>query len=138
MHVSAAAPASVEAELVLRAEPCQLATARRFVEGAAAGFGFAERERYELAFAVNEAVSNAIEHGRPSPEGTIRVVVAAEDGALVFSVEDYGTFVPKASMLEALPERGRGLAFMAAVVDEVDVCRGPTGTVVRLCKRRAS
>lgn len=138
MHVSAAAPASVEAELVLRAEPSQLATARRFVEGAAAGFGFDERGRHELAFAVNEAVSNAIEHGRPSPEGTIRLTVADEDGALIFSVEDHGTFVPKASMLEALPERGRGLAFMAAVVDEVDVCRGSAGTVVRLSKRRAA
>ncbi|MGH2804352.1 MAG: ATP-binding protein, partial [Thermoleophilaceae bacterium] len=94
-----------------------------------------ERERYEFTFAVNEAVSNAIEHGRPSPHGTIRLQSAEEDGALVLYVEDHGTFAPKAAGLEALPERGRGLAFMAAVVDEVDVCRGAGGTLVRLCKR---
>jgi len=122
--------------LELRAAPSELASARRFADGAAARFGLGERERYEFTFAVNEAVSNAIEHGRPSPEGTIRMRVAEEDGALVFEVEDHGTFAPKPSTLDPLRERGRGLAFMAAVVDEVDVRRGSRGTVVRLCKRR--
>ena len=54
---------------------------------------------------------------------------------LVFEVEDHGTFVPRAPAVDPFPERGRGLAFMAAVVDEVDVRRGAGGTVVRLCKR---
>ena len=55
---------------------------------------------------------------------------------LVFEVEDHGTFVPSAPAVDPFPERGRGLAFMAAVVDEFDVRRGAGGTVVRLCKRR--
>lgn len=124
--------------LELRAEPSELATARRFAEGAAARFGLAERERYEFTFAVNEAVSNAIEHGRPSPEGTIRMQVVARNGELVCEVEDHGTFTPRPPTVDPFPERGRGLAFMAAVVDEVDVRHGTTGTVVRLCKRRAA
>jgi serine/threonine-protein kinase RsbW len=125
-------------QLELRAEPSQLATARRFADAAAARFGLEERDRYEFTFAVNEAVSNAIEHGRPSPEGTIRMQVAAENGGLVFEVQDFGTFVPSRPGPDPFPERGRGLAFMAAVVDEVDVRRGEKGTLVRLYKRRDS
>jgi serine/threonine-protein kinase RsbW len=125
-------------QLDLTAEPAQLAAARRFANEAAVRFGLEERERYEFTFAVNEAVSNAIEHGRPSPAGTIRMNIGEEDGALVFEVEDHGTFAPKGPVVDRLPERGRGLAFMAAVVDEVDVRRGASGTVVRLCKRRAA
>jgi anti-sigma regulatory factor (Ser/Thr protein kinase) len=128
-------PACAE-QLELRAAPSQLVVARRFADGAAARFGMEERERYEFTFAVNEAVSNAIEHGRPSPSGTIRMEVIEEDGALVFEVEDHGTFAPQAPATDPFPERGRGLAFMAAVVDEVDVRRGAKGTIVRLRKRR--
>jgi serine/threonine-protein kinase RsbW len=125
-------------QLDLNAEPRQLATARRFVEDAAARFGLEDQERFEFTFAVNEAVSNAIEHGRPSPDGKIHLHVVQEDGALVFEVEDHGTFAPGPPSVDRLPDRGRGLAFMAATVDEVDVRRGESGTVVRLCKRRAA
>jgi serine/threonine-protein kinase RsbW len=97
-----------------------------------------QRERYEFTFAVNEAVTNAIEHGRPSPDGRIRLHVVEEDGALVFEVEDHGTFAPGPPTVDSLSERGRGLAFMAATMDEVDVRRSDHGTVVRLCKRRAA
>jgi anti-sigma regulatory factor (Ser/Thr protein kinase) len=123
-------------QLELRADPGQLVAARRFVDAAAARFGLEDQDRYEFTFAVNEAVSNAIEHGRPSPDGKIRLHVIAEDDVLVFEVEDHGTFAPGPPALDALHERGRGLAFMAATMDEVDVRRGSNGTVVRLCKRR--
>jgi anti-sigma regulatory factor (Ser/Thr protein kinase) len=129
---------SCRERLELKADPGELATARRFVDAAAARFGLEDEERYEFKFAVNEAVSNAIEHGRPSPNGTIRLHVAAEAGALVFEVEDHGTFSPGPPAIDALHARGRGLALMAATMDEVDVRRGPAGTVVRLCKRRAA
>jgi serine/threonine-protein kinase RsbW len=125
-------------QLELKADPGELAAARRFVDAAAARFGLEEQERYEFTFAVNEAVSNAIEHGRPSPDGKIHLHVAEEDGTLVFEVEDHGTFAPGPPAPEQLTERGRGLAFMAATMDEVDVRRGRSGTVVRLCKRRAA
>jgi serine/threonine-protein kinase RsbW len=125
-------------QLELKADPCELVTARRFADDAAARFGLEERERYEFTFAANEAVTNAIEHGRPSPGGTIRIHVGQENGMLVFEVEDHGSFAPPPPGIDPLPERGRGLAFMAATVDELDVRRGARGTVVRLCKRRAA
>jgi serine/threonine-protein kinase RsbW len=125
-------------ELELKADASELTAARRFAEEAGERFGLEERERYEVTFAVNEAVSNAIEHGRASREGTIRLRVADEGRALVFYVEDHGVFKPKAPAVDPFPERGRGLAFMAAMVDEVDVRSGEHGTVVRLCKQRPS
>jgi anti-sigma regulatory factor (Ser/Thr protein kinase) len=85
---------------------------------------------------VNEAVSNAIEHGAPSPDGTIQLRFAEERHALVFCVRDYGRFAA-APLARSDDSRGRGLAFMAALVDRVDLCRGSTGTLVRLSKRRA-
>jgi len=136
--ITTAAPTRVARELQLRAAPSELVTARRFVQGAAARFGFDEKKSYAFTFAANEAVTNAIEHGRPSPEGTIRLYVVEENGALVFYVEDYGTFAPDAAQLEVLPARGRGLAFMAAMVDEVEVRQGQSGTVIRLCKHSGS
>jgi serine/threonine-protein kinase RsbW len=125
-------------QLELKADPGELATVRRFVDAAAVRFGLEDQERYEFTFAVNEAVSNAIEHGRPAPDGKIRLHVGEEDGALVFEVEDHGTFAPGPAAIDPLHERGRGLAFMASTMDEVDVRRGSNGTVVRLCKRRAA
>jgi anti-sigma regulatory factor (Ser/Thr protein kinase) len=60
----------------------------------------------------------------------------AED-ALTFEVHDWGSFTPSLEEADALPERGRGLALMATMVDEVEV--KPTGdaTVVRLVMHTA-
>jgi anti-sigma regulatory factor (Ser/Thr protein kinase) len=134
--ISTAAPAWLGRQLELRAASSELKTARRFARAAAGSFGLDEKESYDFTFAVNEAVSNAVEHGRPSSEGTLRLYVAEEDGGLAFYVEDHGTFVPRAFDLETLPARGRGLAFMTVMVDEVDVRQEETGTVIRLLKRR--
>jgi hypothetical protein len=72
-----------------------------------------------------------------SPAHASDAKLELEDGMLVFEVEDHGAFAPSAPAVDPFPERGRVLAFMAAVVDEIDFRRGAGGTVVRLCKRRA-
>ena len=61
---------SKKREVWLVAEPTELSETRRLADEAAASYGLKEPERFAFAFAVNEAVSNAIEHGSPSPEGT--------------------------------------------------------------------
>jgi anti-sigma regulatory factor (Ser/Thr protein kinase) len=126
-----------ERELWVSAEPAELAETRRVADEAAAGYGLGADDRFAFTFAVNEAVSNAIEHGAPSPDGTIQLRFAEERDALVFCVRDYGRFTAKPAMRGEHDSRGRGLAFMAALVDRVDLCRGSTGTLVRLSKRRA-
>lgn len=123
-------------EVWLTAESTELAEMRRMADAAAASYGLNGSERFEFAFAVNEAVSNAIEHGSPSPEGTIRLRFAEEKDALVFCVKDYGKFSPQPKMEETPSHRGRGLALMASMVEELGLCRDSTGTLVRLIKRR--
>ena len=127
---------SREREVWLVAEPTELAETRRMADEAAASYGLEEAERFAFAFAVNEAVSNAIEHGSPSPEGTIRLTFAEKGRGLVFSVQDYGEFTAQAKMYDEPTSRGRGLALMARMVEELGVCRGSTGTLVQLTKRR--
>jgi anti-sigma regulatory factor (Ser/Thr protein kinase) len=126
---------SLEREVWLQADAAELGAARSFADETAKQFGFGEEERYEFTFAVNEAVSNAIEHGAPSADGKIRVHTAVEEDALALYVWDWGSFTPQPGVFEALPERGRGLAFMAAMVDEVDLRREGDATVVRVAKR---
>ena len=126
---------SKKREVWLVAEPTELAETRRMADEAAASFGLPEAERFAFAFAVNEAVSNAIEHGSPSPEGTIRLRFAEQGGGLVFSVQDYGAFTPQAKLYDEPTWRGRGLALMARMVEELGVCRSSTGTLVQLTKR---
>jgi anti-sigma regulatory factor (Ser/Thr protein kinase) len=127
----------IAAHLRLRGEPSQLWRARRFAEEAAAEFGFDEEDSYAFVFAVNEAVSNAIEHGKPCADGTVSLRIDEEGPALTLWVRDCGTFAAKARPTDAIADRGRGLAFMAAMVDELQVTPVAGGTVIRLTKRRS-
>jgi anti-sigma regulatory factor (Ser/Thr protein kinase) len=128
---------STQREVWLAAEPTQLAETRRMADEAAASYGLREPERFAFAFAVNEAVSNAIEHGSPSPQGRIRIRFSDEGSGLVCSVQDYGKFSPRATVHDQPSSRGRGLVLMARMVEELGLCRDSTGTLVRLTKRRS-
>ncbi len=124
--------------LRLLAEPSQLGTARRFAQTAAEAFGFDSQESYAFKFAASEAVANAIEHGQPCHDGTIRMWISEERSTLTLHVQDCGTFLPKAPTAGNDGSRGRGLMFMAAMVDEVELEPSPRSTVVRLTKKRAT
>ena len=123
-----------ERELSLPAQRSRLLEARRFAERAAADFGFDDSERAQIKLAANEAVTNAIEHGSPHPDGEIQLRAVAEDGGLAIYVRDAGVFIPRTPHDE-LPERGRGFAFMDKLMDEVDVRPSADGTVIRLIRR---
>ncbi len=112
--------------------------ARYFAERAAVDFGFDGRACYNVKLAMSEAVTNAIQHGSSSPNDPIRIVVAAEGGALVFEVLDTGRFRPRVKRRGELTESGRGLEFMRVLMDEVDLRAGDGGTLIRFAKRRAS
>jgi serine/threonine-protein kinase RsbW len=125
-----------ERTLRLRAEPSELAHARELADEAACRFGFDEVDRYQFKLAVSEAVANAIEHGRPYPDGTIALCLIEDGDRLTAEVYDAGRFTTSLVEEGALPERGRGLAFMTVFVDELDILRGEDHTAVRLSKRR--
>ena len=121
--------------ITLPAEPERIREARDFADAAAAAFGFDDDARYEIRLAASEAVTNAIQHGSQSPDDTIKFSVIEENRVLHFHVADPGTFVPMFPGNEPLPERGRGLSFLAHLMDEVCIRRGQPGTIVRFSKR---
>ncbi len=134
---TAVAEAFEPVDLRLPARPNELKRARDCVAAAAADFGFARKAAYELVFAVNEAVTNAIKHGSPAGDGTIGLSIDADGDALVCSVEDAGPFVPPGPQHEPVTaESGRGFAFMSALTDEFELLVRPAATIVRLRKLR--
>ena len=127
-----------ERELSIPADVSKVGEVRDFADAAAEAFGFDAEDRYRIKLAATEAVANALEHGASSADDTIRLRAVDEDGALTFYVTDPGKFVPRVVPRGALPERGRGLAFIGQLMDEVDLTPGDDGTVIRFSKRRAA
>lgn len=123
-------------ELTFPATVDRLREVRDFVEAAAAECGFPEGECYQIKFAVNESVSNAIEHGSPpGGEHEITVRCRPEGAEFVVTVTDRGRFDPPVGGAPPPPERGRGLSVMGDLMDSVQIGPGEAGTVVRLAKR---
>ncbi|HYH58892.1 MAG TPA: ATP-binding protein [Thermoleophilaceae bacterium] len=122
-------------ELTLPAELSQLPTVRTFAEEAARAYGFDADTAFQVKSAASEAVANAIEHGSEHPRDTVRLEVLDEGGVFVLYVRDTGSFRPRVTARGQLPERGRGLQFLAQMMDEVDVRPGRRGTEVRMVKR---
>jgi serine/threonine-protein kinase RsbW len=116
----------------------RLAEVREFVDHAASAAGFAEAERYEVKLALNEAVTNAIRHGSESPGDRVEILVSEHDGQLDLSVADSGVFVHRFELRRQLAEGGRGLAFIAELMDGLEVCPEYEGTTIRFSKRSAS
>ncbi len=125
--------------LQLRARPSELKHARERVAVAGDEFGLAPKPCYEFVFAVNEAVTNAIKHGRADDEGTISLRLDAQGDELICTVSDCGQFLAPAELADPqYAESGRGFAFMSALVDELELSVHPEATVVRLRKRRTA
>lgn len=122
-------------ELRLRADPSQLREARRHVEDVAAAFGLDDDERYDVVLAVNEAVTNAIRHGLPDADGHISLRASSDGRRLTFEVRDHGTFTAPKVDPATESERGRGLAMMACLMDEVQLRLEEGSTTVFLSKR---
>ncbi|MDP8944002.1 MAG: ATP-binding protein [Actinomycetota bacterium] len=123
-----------EQELWIRAEPAALAEARQVVDRIAEAVGFDEESRHQIRIAANEALTNAVQHGQPCA-GRVLLRVVPETGALSVFVRDCGRFTPSMSLPEELPERGRGLAFIRLLMDEVEILPSRDSTVVRMLKR---
>jgi anti-sigma regulatory factor (Ser/Thr protein kinase) len=119
---------------------------RRRADDAAAEFGLAASDRYEFVFAVNEAVTNAIKHGRPDRDGTIGLQIVADGDTLICSISDSGQFQlgphgpdpdgPDRDGPDPLGESGRGLACISRLMDRIELSTAPHGTTLRLHKRR--
>jgi serine/threonine-protein kinase RsbW len=127
---------STARELRVPAEASELPRVRDYADSAAAAFGLDGHERYQFMFAVNEAATNAIRHGSPYEDGTIRLRLTEDGDTLSVTVCDRGPFLVSNDDSRSPGEGGRGLAMIAKLMDEFEVRIGPDATVMRLSKRR--
>jgi anti-sigma regulatory factor (Ser/Thr protein kinase) len=122
--------------------PQSVIRARRAVGAFAARMGFSAADVSDIVLAVGEACNNAAEHGR-TPNGRVAVTCSFDGRSLAVDVVDDGSGfdVPSARSSGAseheLP-RGRGMAIMRALMDDVYYKSGKAGTIVRMEKRSAS
>jgi anti-sigma regulatory factor (Ser/Thr protein kinase) len=87
--------------------------------------------------AAGEAVANAIEHGhRDHPGLEVRLQAAVTANRLSLTVSDCGRWLPPGS--RPIPYRGKGVPLMRALMDNVSIDAGPTGTTVTMDVRITS
>ncbi len=80
-------------------------------------------------------MANAIQHGSQGPQDTVHITARERRGALVFEVCDTGRYVAPVAPAGEMAERGRGLALVGLVMDEVQLEPGDDGSLLRFCKR---
>lgn len=119
-------------DLLLPAHSSRLREARGHVERIAREAGLEAERAAQFVYAVNEAVTNAIRHGRPDRDGMISIRCAIERERLTVHVQDSGGFLAPPPAAAADAESGRGLALMALFADEVRVRARPGATTVSL------
>lgn len=106
-----------------------LAVVREFVRAEAESLGLPRLRAELLTVAVSELATNTLQH----TEGGGVVRVWSEPGRVCCEVIDrgaerrFGRDMPAADQV-----RGRGLAIVERICDEVGVDAGPAGTAVRL------
>jgi anti-sigma regulatory factor (Ser/Thr protein kinase) len=96
----------------------------------AADSGLHEDIAEDMVLAVDEAVTNVVEHAYPDVTGAVRVqLTRREGGELTVVIEDDGTWRPP----PADPGfRGRGLSLITRLADHAHINPTSTGTVVRM------
>jgi serine/threonine-protein kinase RsbW len=113
------------------AVPAQLGLVRRRINGWADQVGMSEVERQDVALAVDEAVSNAVEHAYPNAPGDVVVFAGCMDvpDTVRVIVADRGVW----RQPPADPGfRGRGLSLMERLAPVFRLVHGPRGTTVVL------
>lgn len=130
---------SIFESLEIASQGSKLLTIRRFIEKLAMECGYNESDVFDLKVAVGEACANAIEHGSPrGKRDVIKITYQFEKDTAVIEVSDEGIFKPRFPAFDAqLNYRGRGIPFMLALMDEVEIKESPQGTTVRLVKARS-
>ena len=110
-------------------EPGDLPRVRAFAQQQAERFGLAPEQAASLTIAVSELVTNTLQHTTGGGEVRIRV----DHDWLTCDVVDggplrvFGRPMPAADAI-----RGRGLAIVERVCDEVSAISGTDGTTVRM------
>ncbi len=133
--------------LNITSRPENLARVAEFIAEVAANFGLTDQETYNIQMAVDEAVTNIIEHAYEGGEGPIEVIVERHGDDFVVTLRDHGkTFDPTSinepdvnASLEDRDIGGLGLYFMRRLMDEVEFHFNQSGwnELTMLRRRRA-
>jgi anti-sigma regulatory factor (Ser/Thr protein kinase) len=115
---------------VMHAHPNRLAELRRRLTAWLAAHGATPAEANDIVLAAHEAAMNAIEHAYGPGDAEITVSAAVRDDGIEIAVHDSGRWRDARS-----EHRGRGRSIMSALMDDVSVDTGPTGSTVRLRRR---
>ena len=123
-------------DLVLAADWVSPSVARDKVRTWLRAHGWTSPQIDDLVLAINEAVSNSIEHGYgvgegdPAGTGTVELRGEITDHHVTFTVRDRGVWRPPVD--DPKSTRGQGLRLMRACVERVTVEGSGQGTTVVL------
>ncbi|MEU2175678.1 MULTISPECIES: ATP-binding protein [Nocardia] len=120
-------------ELDFPAEAVQLASVRHTLQEWLAECGMAAAPAYDVLLAVGEACTNAVEHGHHGDGGTVRLRASIDGDELRVTISDSGRWKQPDPQPDSL--RGRGMPLIRALIPEVTVTTGDSGTVVDLRTR---
>lgn len=111
----------------------ELEELRQLVRGIGRDVGLSSQRAEEFTLAVNEAVTNAIQHA--TGRADVSIIRDDREGAVVVDVVDEGSGIPP-EITNARPDPvaigGRGLYLIHLLCDRVHIDSGPGGARVRL------
>ena len=99
---------------------------RRWLAEAGAG----PVEVHDITMACNEACQNAIEHAYELGADVFEVVLERSGAQVCITIRDHGTWRTTTS-----PDRGRGVALMRELMDDVEIESSEIGSTVVLRRR---
>jgi anti-sigma regulatory factor (Ser/Thr protein kinase) len=114
--------------VVLAAVPAHITLARHQLTRWLGDIGVSAPRSHDIVLAVNEAVTNAIEHGSSCDASkVVSVHASAHADTLTATVSDSGRWIH--SPPPATPtQRGRGLILIRALANNVEILRTALGT----------
>lgn len=113
------------------ADPANVPRARHLVRRWLRREGLGDDVEHDVVLAVDEACSNAIDHGCASPGCEVELDLHIDgSGSVVATISDGGTWRQPV----AGNPTGHGLVLMHALMSSVEVERGPRGTRVRMTR----
>jgi serine/threonine-protein kinase RsbW len=119
-------------ELRIRAQAEQLQHVRHGLGSWLVGQGTAPEVSAEIALAAHEAAANAVEHAYTGGSGDLVVRARADDDRVTVVVEDDGQWRAPSRT----DQRGRGLALMHGLMDDVEITAVEEGCGTRVTLRR--
>lgn len=121
-------------QLNFPADASHLAHARATLRGWLTSARVEPARVMDVLVAAGEALANAIEHGhRHTPEGMVSLRAIALVDRVQLTIADNGSW--KVPQSDRDSRRGRGIALMRALMRDVDIVIGSSGTSVRLDAR---